>query len=337
MKPLVSICIPTYNGAEYLRECLDAVQAQTYPAIEIIVVDDCSTDETRAMIEQYAAKDQRIQLFVNEKNRGLVGNWNRCLELAKGEWIKFIFQDDLVTPDCIEKLVDAAGAHSFVTCDRHFLFDTSVPQVMKDYYLHSLLTLKKMKSGKQPQFIDAKEMSDYAAAHISLNFIGEPTAVLFRKEAIGKYGFFNDDLSQICDLEYWLRIATAEGMVYVPEELVSFRIHASSTTSQNIIASTKFKPRYIDVIVFAHELLYGAAFKSFQSQLSFSKRKKIEYFIMARMQDAKKAFEENKGTDRQFFDQLFLRYPALKAFYSPSFAAKLVSCGVMLRRKWRSR
>lgn len=335
MKPLVSICIPTYNGSAYLRECLDSVLAQSYSNLEIILVDDCSKDDTCEIAAHYAAKDPRIRLFRNEQNRGLVGNWNRCLELAEGEWIKFIFQDDLVTADCIEKLLNAAAHHSFVVCDRHFIFDISVPQVTKDYYNGPLLTLKKMLAAGSVKYLPAKEVSEYAAAHLSLNFIGEPTAVLFKKEAVQKYGLFNPGLSQICDLEYWLRITTAEGLVYVPEELVSFRIHASSATSQNVIAETKFGPRYIDVLILVHELLYGIHFKAFRSYITSGLRIKTGFFIMARMQEAKKAYKKDPSIDPLFFEKLFAEYPALRAYYSPSFGAKLVYCAVMLRRKLR--
>ncbi len=335
MRSLVSICIPTYNGERYLKECLDTVLEQTYANLEIIVVDDCSKDATCEIIEEYIRKDSRIKLYRNTENSGLVGNWNKCLEIAQGEWIKFIFQDDLVTADCIEKQINAANGHSFVVCDRQFIFDDQVPEATKAYYNGPLLTLKKMISTDKDVFISAAEISNYAAANISLNFIGEPTAVLFKKEAVKKYGIFNADLSQICDLEYWLRIATAEGLVYIPEELVSFRIHAGSTTSQNVISATKFKPRYIDVILLAHEFLYGSGYEAFRNSISFSQQKKIDFFISSRMLEAKKAFEKDSSFDPQFFNKLLVKYPALKPYYHPSFGAKLVYCAVMLRRKLR--
>src|SRR4051812_42885322 len=113
MNSLVSICIPTYNGEKYLKECFDSVLAQTYANTEVIVVDDGSTDGTFKILEEYASKDNRIKLVKNSANLGLVGNWNRCLEIATGEWIKFAFQDDVLNKNCIEKMIEAAGQHSF--------------------------------------------------------------------------------------------------------------------------------------------------------------------------------------------------------------------------------
>ena len=124
--PLVSICIPTYNGSQYLEACLDSVLSQSYPDFEVVIVDDQSSDNTWDLLNQYAARDNRIRLFRNEQNLGLVGNWNRCLELAQGEWIKFVFQDDWITPDCIEHMVRASvGSQSLLTvCRREFVFES---------------------------------------------------------------------------------------------------------------------------------------------------------------------------------------------------------------------
>src|ERR1700709_90296 len=92
----LSVCIPVYNGERYLDECLRSVRDQTHADFEVVIVDDCSTDGTRDVVGHHAAQDERIRLSVNAHNRGLVGNWNRCLELASGEWIKFLFQDDVL-------------------------------------------------------------------------------------------------------------------------------------------------------------------------------------------------------------------------------------------------
>ena len=93
--PLVSICIPTYNGEKYLKECLDSCIDQTFKSYEIIICDDCSSDGTIKIIEEYAKIFPQIILFQNDGNLGLVGNWNRCIHHSNGEWIKFVFQDDI--------------------------------------------------------------------------------------------------------------------------------------------------------------------------------------------------------------------------------------------------
>ena len=74
MRPAVSICIPTFNGAKYLRECVDSVLAQTHPDFEVLIVDDCSSDDSVAIAEDYARRDSRVRVSVNDRNLGLVGN-----------------------------------------------------------------------------------------------------------------------------------------------------------------------------------------------------------------------------------------------------------------------
>src|SRR5437899_12562971 len=101
MQPSVSICIPTYNGAAHLAPCLESALNQTWTDFELLIVDDASSDDTVAITEACAARDRRVRVARNPRNLGLVGNWNRCLELAKGTWIKFLFQDDLLSPACL--------------------------------------------------------------------------------------------------------------------------------------------------------------------------------------------------------------------------------------------
>ena len=84
--PLVSICIPVYNGEKYLAQALESCIGQTYPNVEIIVCDDRSSDNSLEVIA--ALSSPLIRIHQNEKNLGLVGNWKKCIEMAKGEWIK---------------------------------------------------------------------------------------------------------------------------------------------------------------------------------------------------------------------------------------------------------
>src|SRR4030042_6580522 len=106
---LVSVCIPSYNGARWIREAIDSAQAQTYKPLEIVIVDDASTDNTLEIIRSY--RDPRIRIEVNKKNLGPINNWNRCIKLAKGSLIKFLHQDDVLYPTCVEKMVRLFGLY----------------------------------------------------------------------------------------------------------------------------------------------------------------------------------------------------------------------------------
>lgn len=103
MKDLVSIIMPSYNTAKFIEETIDSVLAQTYTNWELIIVDDCSTDDTDVVVAKY--EDSRIRYLKNEKNSGAAVSRNRALREAKGRWIAFLDSDDLWTPDKLEKQI----------------------------------------------------------------------------------------------------------------------------------------------------------------------------------------------------------------------------------------
>jgi glycosyltransferase involved in cell wall biosynthesis len=111
MRPLVSIGMPVYNGARYLREALDSLLAQDYPNFELIVSDNASEDETEAICRAYAARDGRIRYFRAEENRGAAWNFNHVFERASGPYFMWAAFDDLRHPRCVSKCVEALEAN----------------------------------------------------------------------------------------------------------------------------------------------------------------------------------------------------------------------------------
>jgi len=109
--PLVSILIPVYNRENMVATALSSAIAQTYPNIEIIVVDNCSTDRTYEVVQEYARRDQRIRCFRNDENVGPVRNWKKCLKYSRGEYVKILFSDDWLEPDAIERLLIPLMVH----------------------------------------------------------------------------------------------------------------------------------------------------------------------------------------------------------------------------------
>lgn len=257
---LVSICIPTYNGSKHLEACLDSVISQTYQNTEIIIVDDQSTDMTWELLNQYATKDNRIRLFRNETNLGLVGNWNRCIELAKGEWIKFVFQDDWLDRDCLRKMVATSEADGalLTVCRREFVFELVNDLVIAEYEKFSNHFSPEGQFPNQ-QRISSQEFCGVLLKHPAVNFLGEPTAMLIHSNAITHYGIFNPEFIQLCDLEYWARIGCNAGISYVPETLAYFRVHKNSTTSTNETNHTYLK-NVIDPLRLSCEFAYSPQF-----------------------------------------------------------------------------
>lgn len=105
-KPLISVVVPVYNVEKYLAECLDSILAQTYQNLEIIVVNDGSTDGSPKIVQKYSAKHKSI-VVVNKKNGGLSSARNAGIEKATGGYLCFVDSDDMIAPDFIEKLAAA--------------------------------------------------------------------------------------------------------------------------------------------------------------------------------------------------------------------------------------
>lgn len=113
MNELVSIIMPSYNTGAYIKETINSVMSQTYDNWELIIVDDCSTDNTDEVVQPFL-NDQRIRYIKNEKNSGAAVSRNKALREAKGKWIAFLDSDDLWMPDKLEKQIqfmDVGGYH----------------------------------------------------------------------------------------------------------------------------------------------------------------------------------------------------------------------------------
>ena len=102
----VSVVVPVYNVEKYLSECLDSILGQTYQDIELVIVDDGSTDSSLSVCEKYAREDERVRL-VSQSNGGLSFARNTGIELCRGEWVTFVDSDDALRTDAIERLVEA--------------------------------------------------------------------------------------------------------------------------------------------------------------------------------------------------------------------------------------
>lgn len=107
---LISVIVPVYNVEHYLEKCIESICGQTFPELEIILVDDGSTDCSSAICDQWCRKDPRIRV-IHKKNGGLSDARNAGIEAALGTWYMFVDSDDTITPDTIERLYGAAMVH----------------------------------------------------------------------------------------------------------------------------------------------------------------------------------------------------------------------------------
>lgn len=123
----VSVVICTYNGERYLREQLDSILAQTYPVFEVVVQDDCSTDGTVGIVQEYQMKDKRIKLYINSQPLGFNYNFSTAFQKATGDFIASSDQDDIWRKDKIEILIKKAEDHALLF-HNSYLFTSSIQE-----------------------------------------------------------------------------------------------------------------------------------------------------------------------------------------------------------------
>lgn len=244
MNDLVSICIPTYNAAEFLKPCLISAIEQTYPSIEILVCDDGSTDETISIIKQFQLQHPQIRLVQNQSNIGMVQNWNKCVEEANGKWIKYLFQDDLLEKNCVEEMIKAANHFKVqvALCRRNFILHEGILPHLKRDFSEGGIPKAEIVFGDKP-FISSFELATAVSRHLNQNFLGEPTCFLFQKKMFQEAGGFNLHLKQVVDYEFFVRIGLRNGFAFVPEALAHFRVHASSQSNMNNQLSRSVRKR----------------------------------------------------------------------------------------------
>ena len=217
-QPMVSICIPAYNSEAYILETVKAALDQTWKNLEVLVVDDCSSDRTVEVLEKI--DDPRFRLVENEVNLGMTGNWNRCVQLCRGEYIKLIPADDVVYPECVEKSVKALIKYpqvSLVITDTD-LIDPSGKKI--GAYAHWPVA-------------GAFDGAKIAKASVMLNnFYGNPVCAMFRKTDFIKVGGFDPDIPYILDFDLWLGLSRLGDVMMIREHLNAFRVREDSNTGK---------------------------------------------------------------------------------------------------------
>jgi GT2 family glycosyltransferase len=218
-EPLVSIVVPVYNAAPFLRESLDSMLAQTYPRLEVIVLDDGSTDETPAIVASYG---DRVRAVRQRETRGIYGNANDGIALASGQLVGVFHGDDVYLPTLVEREVEFLEAHPEVGAV--FCKDVFVDAEGREFGRLEL-----------PPDVSGGEPLDYARVLNALltwknAFLRCPTA-LVRAEVYRDLGGYNDaEFKNTSDLEMWLRIARSRPLAVLDEHLLLYRRgHGSSS------------------------------------------------------------------------------------------------------------
>jgi glycosyltransferase involved in cell wall biosynthesis len=226
--------MPTWNGEPFVADALQSVLAQGYENFELLVLDDASTDGTLDAVSQ--VRDARIQVHRSRRRLGLAANWNRCLELARGEYVKLFFQDDLLAPDALERLMVSLEAEpeACLSFGRRTFVSSGSGAVKAPGSIYSdVLETFYARAGKTVRGVDLVREALAGERDLTTNVVGEPSFVLMRREAALSASPFDTRLRQLCDWDFWLRMSRGSPMCRVDACVGTFRLHARSATSLN--------------------------------------------------------------------------------------------------------
>ena len=215
---LVSICVPVYNHENTLRETLLSALHQSYENIEVILVDNCSTDKSLDIA--YSFHDPRLHIYKNDHNLGMVRNWNKALSLARGEFTLLLCGDDRLYVTSIEKKLALLKRRSDV-----MLAMSASLVINGDNEI-----LKERHPFPRTCLLDGKKLALFS--YRTRNIYGEPGNMLFRTKVALDSGGFADNTIYATDWDLWLRISCLGTVAYSNEVLMDYRITKSNVTSK---------------------------------------------------------------------------------------------------------
>jgi glycosyltransferase involved in cell wall biosynthesis len=240
MNPKVSICLPSLNTRPFLPERLDTILAQTFQDWELIVVDSYSDDGSWELIQDYAKREPRMQIF-QEPRQGIYAGFNSCIRRTSGEYIYIATSDDTMTPDCLEKMVAALEQNSdcdLCQCALEFIDEHSKPlpedrqwnQLAIGNYFKAWLRCSHKRFAPHDGVLHFAVLTVYTSV----------TQLLIRKRLFDAIGYFETDRGSMADFEWEMRASLLYNTIYIPHVLASWRIHSTQATT-NPYTSTNLK------------------------------------------------------------------------------------------------
>src|SRR5580658_575463 len=226
--PKVSVIIPNYNHAPYLKQRIDTVLGQTFQDVEVIILDDCSKDNSRDIIQSYAS-DPRVTIVFNETNSGCVfKQWNKGLKMASGKYIWIAESDDYSAPTFLETLVnrlDADSSLALVFCDSYRVFNDEVTTARKRWFGESAHLYEQDFTSPGKDYV--------ARLMIFGNPIANTSSVVFRRSLAEQIGWADETFLLSGDWLFWIKLLEKSNLAYIATPLNYYRYHEQTARHAN--------------------------------------------------------------------------------------------------------
>jgi glycosyltransferase involved in cell wall biosynthesis len=217
--PLISVAICCFNGERYLERTLHSVLTQDYPNLEIVIVDDGSTDGTARIIERFAGQNDRIRAFFR-RNHGLPASRNYSFAQANGEWIAIIDQDDVWYPSRLSRQLAIAESYpsaGFVFCNADHINESD--EVIGEHLSAYTLPENRMRKGDAGNLL------------LRQGCFSASVSSLIRRETVKAVGTFDETIPYVCDYDYFIRAGFEVDFAYTRDSLAAWRKHTQQATS----------------------------------------------------------------------------------------------------------
>jgi len=261
---MISIALTTHNGSKFIFQQLTSILNQTYKDFELIIVDDCSTDNTFDILQDFQTRDSRIKLCKNEQNLGFLKNFEKAMSLCTGDFIALSDQDDIWTEDHLEVLYNNLGNHYLISANAELIDEN-------DNSLHTFT--------KALDYTVPEETKNQLIIQFIRNTVQGCTC-LFRRELLD---FYSPTPKYLIAHDYWLgnlacmlpQKNNIEGLTFVNKSVLKYRQHSSN----EIGAEKKSLKRYLNHF-FRTSTSYYKSFYLFLSNLDYTKLEEDKKIIL---------------------------------------------------------
>jgi len=230
--PALSVIVPNYNHARFLRKRIDSILQQTFQDFEVILLDDCSTDDSRSILSSYAS-DPRVRIELNDANSGnTFKQWNKGVRLARGKYIWIAESDDYADERLLEKLaalLDADAQVAFAYCRSWRVSAEDQIDGFADFYLAGIDPVR----WTADHYADGKE--ECRNHFVRVNPVPNASAVAFRKAVYERVGGADESLRLCGDWKLWAAMALTGNVAYIGDPLNYFRFHDASVRNKSAL------------------------------------------------------------------------------------------------------
>jgi glycosyltransferase involved in cell wall biosynthesis len=293
--PLITVICLCYNHEKFVVECLQSVIQQSYPSIEMIIVDDCSTDRSKSIIEEWVKDHPQVRFMANLTNLGNTKSFNKALQMAQGDYIIDLATDDVLLPDCVMTQVNTFQNSTYdklaVVYGNAALMDEEGAFI--DYYF---------KTDAQQKVLQKRITGDiYIDVLSGGNSICSVTAMI-KKEVFDALNGYNENLAYE-DLDFWIRASRDYNFDFVDSILIKRRVVTNSLGSQFVKKNSAIN--YSTYIILSHALQLN---RSKEEDLALQKRVHYEIINAYQLKDIKLLSKFLFLRSKLFFRTLWNRY-----------------------------